>query len=130
MEPETATDSSRQKGRTRTKQRSSEGTDTYPIQAHEASDGLYFCTFGDDVMFEFVERVEMLFYRVDDERRVTDALTPEPERESEAPTVGELVMDADGVVELRFDLSEWYPEEKTATFEELPEFPTLEHDES
>lgn len=106
-----------------------DGTELTPIRAHEANDGLYYCWFDDDRWDWDAEKVEVLFYKCDDEERVTDSLTPEGERVrlgEDAPIVGHIEHTQGEIERITFDLTEWYGEDATYEFDGLPDWPSNE----
>ena len=92
------------------------------IRAHEASDGLYFCWYDESHWDWNVEKVEHLFYQCDDEKRATDSLTPEDEREDDAPVVGHIEHRQGDIERITFDLTDWYGEDATFEFDSLPDW--------
>lgn len=100
-------------------------TERTAIRAHEASDGLYFCWYDDPKWDWNPEKVEHLFYKADGEKRVTDSLIPEGEREEkgeDAPVVGHIEHRKGEITRITFDLTEWYGEDATHEFDSLPEW--------
>jgi len=95
------------------------------IRAHEASNGNYFCWFDNSKWDWPAEKIEHLFYKCDDEKRVTDSLLSEKEREKageSAPVVGHVEHQQGEIERITFDLTEWYDEDATYEFTELPDW--------
>lgn len=80
------------------------------IRVHLSRDGLYFCTVDtDDVrIWDQIETIEAEFYHEDDAHRVTDSLLPEQFRGAPAPVVGTVEHTHGDIMNITFDLSEWY----------------------
>ncbi len=91
------------------------------IRAHEEPEGMYYCWYDDPKWDWNPEAVEHLFYQCDDEKRVTDSLTIESDREENAPVVGHVEHREGEIERITFDLTEWYGDDATFEFDELPD---------
>lgn len=88
-------------------------TETSDITAHIDAQ-TWFCSVDTDdvrIMDNYILQIEEKFARADEERRIISQLVPESEREEPAPVVG-TVEHADGeLLDINFDLSNWYDDE-------------------
>ena len=93
------------------------------IRAHKANDGLYYCLCDDQRGWPN-EKLEALFYECDNEKRVTESLTPESDRDEDAPIVGHIEHKQGEIERITFDLTDWYGEDATREYDGLPNWNT------